>query len=127
MKRLIIILLLLSCNKDVKEDVYELPLRNRLTPTVGNTVQLACEVFTHTNINDITYAINTYSSNKVSVDYKILVSWMEDGKELIDTAKMPYLFTQWTTSTRRATINRHVTTFRIRGVICSDTTYKFIY
>ena len=128
---LIVLGLIVSCvgckqETIIPNEVYELPLVNRLTPTTGFDVNLSCEVYTNTNINGVTYSINLYSSNKVPIDYQVNVKWVDD-KLYFDNARMPFMSTEWTTSTLIPTTIKHIGKPTIVSVNCSDKRYIFTY
>lgn len=126
MKRIILLLLLIGCTKEVpKEEIYELPLKNPLLKTTGTNVILDADVYPLTMMNGTFYAINLYSNVQVDVDYKVVIRWLDD-KVYVDEAKMPYHFTEWTTSTLFPTHPyHHIQKPVIVSVICPDPKYSF--
>lgn len=129
MKKIIylsLLLILASCNKEYTEPTFELPLVNKLTSTTGFVVKLDADVYP--SYAGKTYFINLYSSNKVSVDYKVTVRWYHTtGRVYQYAAVMPNGFVSWTTSTL-VYIDYPLVVLdkpEIVSVNCSDTRYKF--
>ena len=134
-KKLIIIgigilmfLLLISCTKQiVPVDVdYEIPLLNNLENTKGYEVNLYAEVFP--SVPQKWYVINIYSSQKLPVEYYIIVKWYHStGKVYQYKAWMPQDFKSWFADTRiPIDYPLHVLDKpEIVSVQCSDPRYKF--